>query len=89
MDHGEMLAVLMAAILAGMEQIHLILMLESAREQDLLAYLGMFDRHDVQDYIDGVGRSRGRQSIPMEARFWHRVGRNMPSRNFMTLFRCM
>ncbi|CAN0337546.1 unnamed protein product [Ectocarpus sp. 13 AM-2016] len=49
----------------------------------------MFDRHDVQDYIDGVGRSRGRQSIPMEARFWHRVGRNMPSRNFVTLFRCM
>ncbi|CBJ30932.1 expressed unknown protein [Ectocarpus siliculosus] len=41
------------------------------------------------DYIDGVGRSRGRQSIPMEERFWHRVGREMPSRNFMILFRCM
>ncbi|CAN0266690.1 unnamed protein product, partial [Ectocarpus sp. 13 AM-2016] len=41
------------------------------------------------DYIDGVGRSRGRQSILMEERFWHRVGRQMPSRNFMTLFRCM
>ncbi|CAM9564873.1 unnamed protein product [Ectocarpus sp. 4 AP-2014] len=49
----------------------------------------MFDRHDVQDYIDRIGRSRGRQTIPIEERFWHRVGRQMPSKNFMTLFRCM
>lgn len=60
-------------------------MLEAAREEDVLTYLGLYNRHDVQDWLDGVG---GRQSIPMDERFWHRVGRLMPSRNFLTLFRC-
>lgn len=88
MYDAHMLAVLLAACLAGMHQLHLILMHESAREEDVLAYLSLYDRNDVQDYIDGVGASRGRQSIPMAERFWHRVGRLMPSRNFITLFRC-
>lgn len=84
----QVLQVLLAALLAGMQQTWSILLLESAREQDVLAYLSLFDRDDVQDYIDGVGSSSGRQSIPMEERFWNRVGRKMPSKNFRTLFRC-
>lgn len=83
-----MLRMLLVAVSAGLYQYHSMLLLESAREVELLTYLQLFDRHDVQDLIDGVGASIGRQSIPMEERFWHRVGRVMPSRNFLTLFRC-
>lgn len=88
MDQAVMLRMLMALIVAGVYQCHGVLMLEAVAEAELLMYLHLFDRHDVQDLIDGVGSASGRQSIPMEERFWHRVGRVMPSRNFLTLFRC-
>lgn len=84
-----MLKVLFTLVVSGVYQYHSLLLLETATEQDILTYLNMVDRHDVQDWIDGVGSSRGRQSIPMEERFWNRVGRLMPSRTFLTLFRCM
>lgn len=57
-------------------------------EKDIRAYLSAFEENELQDDIDGVGASQGRQMIPMEERFWERVGRLMPSANFKTLFRC-
>ena len=57
-------------------------------EKDIRTYLSAFEDNELQDDIDGVGASQGRQMIPMEERFWERVGRFMPSANLKTLFRC-
>ena len=54
----------------------------------VLEGLSALDGDEVQDDLDGVGASLGRQTIPMEERFWERVGRYMPSANVRTLFRC-
>lgn len=88
MDTAHVVQVLAVAVLAAVQQISLLLLMEEAREEEVLTYLSFFDRNDVQDFLDGVGASRGRQEIPMEDRFWMRVGRWMPSRSFITLFRC-
>ncbi|CAN0016284.1 unnamed protein product [Ectocarpus fasciculatus] len=64
------------------------LLMEEAREEEVMAYLSVFDRNDVQDYLDGVGGGSGRHEIPREDRFWMRVGRWLPSRTFICLFRC-
>lgn len=58
------------------------------REEEIRAFISALDEDEIQDDLDGVGASLGRQTIPMEERFWERVGRHMPSANFRTLFRC-
>lgn len=68
------------ALIVLVQQLHLQLLVEEARE-DVLPYLSVFDKNDVQAFL-GVGASRGRQAIPMAKRLWERVGRFMPSRTF-------
>ena len=63
-------------------QYHLIIanLVNNATEGGIRDYLSSFDQNEVQDSLDGVGAVHGRQVIPMEERFWERVGRNMPSK---------
>lgn len=88
MDTSVLVELLAAAVLAAVQQLSLMLLMEEAREEEVMSYLSVFDRNDVQDYLDGVGGGSGRHEIPRMDRFWMRVGRWLPSRTFICLFRC-
>lgn len=81
MDTAHVVQVLAATVLAAVQTISLMLLMEEAREEEVLTYLSFFDRNEVHDFLDGVGTSRGRQEIQIDDRFSMRVGRLMPSRS--------
>ena len=88
MDTSGVVKAMATAFLILMHHQYTRLTTKVVREEEIRAYVSPLDEDEIQDDLDGVAASLGRLTIPMEERFWERVGRYMPSANFRTLFRC-